>query len=292
MLPPTIANAADRATRARLEQARNELTEEHLNPLHLQAVQATQLAVPKLGRSHVLRALPRPLPVRPRGARGAVPRLPRLDRAAVRGVDGPPAARTRRGRARGGRAPRRASALPRLGLGRGVPGRPDGAGPPRHAGEPRDRPRRTGQRPPRRRGTADEDPACVLRTDRDPGQGDARDPAAGRPRRLVRPLPRGRAHGALRLHEPRSARGGEAAGRLRGHRGLGDALRPPHRRPRRGSHTCSTSRGRRRSPPRALFSSSSSSAATARSCSTSWSSTPRPTSPSCVRATSSCSGTR
>ena len=49
MLPPTIANAADRATRARLEQARNELTEEHLNPLHLQAVEATQLAVPKLG---------------------------------------------------------------------------------------------------------------------------------------------------------------------------------------------------------------------------------------------------
>ncbi len=49
MLPPTIANTADRATRARLEQARNELTEEHLNPLHLQAVRATQLAVPELG---------------------------------------------------------------------------------------------------------------------------------------------------------------------------------------------------------------------------------------------------
>ena len=49
MLPPTIANTADRATRARLEQARNELTEEHLNPLHLQAARATAEAVPELG---------------------------------------------------------------------------------------------------------------------------------------------------------------------------------------------------------------------------------------------------
>ncbi len=49
MLPPTIANTPDRATRARLETARNELTEEHLNPLHLDAVHATQRAVPDLG---------------------------------------------------------------------------------------------------------------------------------------------------------------------------------------------------------------------------------------------------
>ncbi|MBA2383112.1 MAG: hypothetical protein H0V68_00395, partial [Actinobacteria bacterium] len=49
MLPPTIANTADRATRARLEQARNELTEEHLNPLHLEAVATTQRALPELG---------------------------------------------------------------------------------------------------------------------------------------------------------------------------------------------------------------------------------------------------
>jgi len=49
MLPPTIANTADRDTRARLEQSRNELTEEHLNPLYLDAVHATQLAVPELG---------------------------------------------------------------------------------------------------------------------------------------------------------------------------------------------------------------------------------------------------
>jgi len=49
MLPPTIANTADRETRARLEQARSELTEEHLNPIYLDAVQTTQRAVPELG---------------------------------------------------------------------------------------------------------------------------------------------------------------------------------------------------------------------------------------------------
>jgi len=49
MLPPTIANEPDRATRARLEAARNELTEEHLNPLYLDAFETTQRAVPALG---------------------------------------------------------------------------------------------------------------------------------------------------------------------------------------------------------------------------------------------------
>ena len=48
MLPPTIANTADRDTRASLEQARNDLTEEHLNPLHLDAVHSVQRAVPEL----------------------------------------------------------------------------------------------------------------------------------------------------------------------------------------------------------------------------------------------------
>ena len=49
MLPPTIANTSDRDTRARLEAQRNALTEEHLNPLYLDAVHATQRAVPELG---------------------------------------------------------------------------------------------------------------------------------------------------------------------------------------------------------------------------------------------------
>jgi hypothetical protein len=49
MLPPTIANTADRDSRGRLEEARNDLTEEHLNPLYLEAVHVTQRAVPELG---------------------------------------------------------------------------------------------------------------------------------------------------------------------------------------------------------------------------------------------------
>ena len=49
MLPPTIANTADRDSRARLEEARNDLTEEHLNPIYLEAAHLTQRAVPELG---------------------------------------------------------------------------------------------------------------------------------------------------------------------------------------------------------------------------------------------------
>jgi hypothetical protein len=49
MLPPTIANTAEREVRARLEAQRNELTEEHLNPLYLDAVHTTQRAIPELG---------------------------------------------------------------------------------------------------------------------------------------------------------------------------------------------------------------------------------------------------
>ena len=49
MLKPTIANEPDRNVRARLEALRNELTESQLNPLHLDAVETTQRAVPELG---------------------------------------------------------------------------------------------------------------------------------------------------------------------------------------------------------------------------------------------------
>jgi hypothetical protein len=54
MLPPTIANAAERETRAQLEAARNRLTDEHLNPLYLDSVTAVQQAVPELGASTYL----------------------------------------------------------------------------------------------------------------------------------------------------------------------------------------------------------------------------------------------
>jgi len=49
MLRPTIANTEDRGKRERLDQARTQLTEEHLNPIHLDAVSISQQEVPKLG---------------------------------------------------------------------------------------------------------------------------------------------------------------------------------------------------------------------------------------------------
>jgi hypothetical protein len=46
---PAIANEPDRARRERLEKARCELVDEQLNPVHLEAYEATQAAVPALG---------------------------------------------------------------------------------------------------------------------------------------------------------------------------------------------------------------------------------------------------
>jgi hypothetical protein len=49
MIRPTMANADDRSKRERLEEARNRLTEEHINPILADAVQTTNDAVPQLG---------------------------------------------------------------------------------------------------------------------------------------------------------------------------------------------------------------------------------------------------
>jgi hypothetical protein len=49
MLRPRIVNESDRATRAQLELARNELTEEHLNPLYLQAAETIGRETEHLG---------------------------------------------------------------------------------------------------------------------------------------------------------------------------------------------------------------------------------------------------
>ena len=48
-LRPTIMNEADRGRRERLERARNELTEEHLNPLHLHAAEVVHRETANLG---------------------------------------------------------------------------------------------------------------------------------------------------------------------------------------------------------------------------------------------------
>jgi oligoendopeptidase F len=49
MIRPTIANEEDRAKRQRLEEARNRLTEVHINPVHADAVATLVEAVPRLG---------------------------------------------------------------------------------------------------------------------------------------------------------------------------------------------------------------------------------------------------
>ncbi len=49
MIRPAMANEPDRARRERLEHAREELTEEHLNPVYLDALTTAHEAVPQLG---------------------------------------------------------------------------------------------------------------------------------------------------------------------------------------------------------------------------------------------------
>jgi hypothetical protein len=49
MIRPTVANEENRARRQRLEEARNRLTEEHINPIHADAVAKLSEAVPRLG---------------------------------------------------------------------------------------------------------------------------------------------------------------------------------------------------------------------------------------------------
>jgi hypothetical protein len=52
MLKPTIMNEPDRGKRQRVERARNELVEEHLNPLYLEAHARTRAAVAELGATN------------------------------------------------------------------------------------------------------------------------------------------------------------------------------------------------------------------------------------------------
>jgi hypothetical protein len=54
MLPPTIANSPDRARRRALEDARNALTEEHLNPLLLEAHHRVRTVARDLGSASVV----------------------------------------------------------------------------------------------------------------------------------------------------------------------------------------------------------------------------------------------
>ncbi|HTS72287.1 MAG TPA: hypothetical protein VMG74_01085 [Gaiellaceae bacterium] len=54
MLRPTIANETDRGVREKLDRAMWEATDEHLNPVYLEALEATRATLPSLGASTYL----------------------------------------------------------------------------------------------------------------------------------------------------------------------------------------------------------------------------------------------
>ena len=140
---PAIANEPDRDTARRLHEARDELREEHLNPVLLEAATAHRDAVPRARRRRLRRPLRAPR-VRPRAARRrSAARC--STRPSGRGSSVPTGSsasaigrRAGRGRRRGTcracfRAPE---------LGRGVPRRPDAARARGDARRPRHRPAR------------------------------------------------------------------------------------------------------------------------------------------------------
>ena len=211
MLQPAIANEPDRAKRERLERRRNELLDEHLNPLYLEAHARTRDAVRELGATNYFE-LYRALRLRPRRARRPVPRAARLDRDACTSRSATGSSATAR------HAPRRGARWDigphdaRADMGRGLPRGPDAAGA---------RARRSKslgidldaqenvhldveQRPHKT-------PRAFCAPIEVPGQGHARDQADGRRRRLARALPRGRACGALRAHVGRALGRGASA---------------------------------------------------------------------------------
>src|SRR2546430_1811318 len=86
MLRPTIANTDDRGKRERLDKARTQLNEEHINPIYLDPVEISQRTAPKLGSPNYVELYRRfgypPGPPPPPSAAGApAPRPNVLGRA-------------------------------------------------------------------------------------------------------------------------------------------------------------------------------------------------------------------
>ncbi len=182
MLRPAIANEPDRERRGRLEAARTELGDEHLNPVYLdESWLAAHAGAVELGAGSYLELY------RDRFAHGA------------RAARGPVPGRARRRPSGSGRsrwtasfasAPGSGSTRPRAGTSRASSGRSPGIrSSPRTECCPRSRPRCrardrpafAGERPPRRRAAAAQDASRVLRADRGSRPRHARDPAHGRP---------------------------------------------------------------------------------------------------------------
>ena len=141
MIKPTIMNEADRGKRERLERLRNELVDEHLNPLYLESHQRVRDAVKQLGADNYFE-LYKNFGLRPRRPRRTVPRVPVVDRAAAHEARRQALPRPRRDAALGGRALGQGPHDARNELGRRFPCRPNAARAPRDAQGPRRRPRR------------------------------------------------------------------------------------------------------------------------------------------------------
>ena len=230
MLRPTIANSADRDRRERIERVRNELTEEHLNPILLAAHQETHEATRALGASSYRELYDKfnyrldDLAAQCRAFLDSTEALyeDAADRMLRANVGVGLAEAQRWDVARVFRATSWDSSFPGDRMLPGARGDALGA---------RHRPARAGEHPPRRRGAPAQDAARVLLADRGARQGDARHPADRRPRRLARALPRSRPRRALREHARRAEGRGAPPRRQRRHRGLGDAAGAPDERP-------------------------------------------------------------
>ena len=225
-----MANEPDRDKRERLDRVRVELTEEHLNPLHAEGVQIVRDGVERLeapNYAELYRRLGFRLDDLADQCRALLDSTEKVfeesadklfrDRVGI-GLD----EAKRWDVIRTFRA---------TGVGSAVPGREDAARARGHAHGHGRRPPLAGERRARRRAAPEEEPARVLRPDRDSRPRRPRHPADGRRRRLARALPRGRPHRALREHLAQPADGGEAPRRRRRHRGLGDAHAAPDGRP-------------------------------------------------------------
>ncbi len=199
MLRVAIANEPDRDRRERLERARLELLDERLNPLYLEAAAST--ARPSGASARRTTTSSTGLRLSPRRARRPVRCAARRDRGALG---------ARPATASSGSGSGSGSATRALPTSRASSARPSSTPPTRAE---RMLPaleatladlgidlRSPGERPPRHRAATRQEPACLLRADRGSRQGDARDPADRRARRLVGALPRGGSHRALRAH--------------------------------------------------------------------------------------------
>ena len=232
MMRPAITNTAERAKRERLEDARNELTEEHLNPLYSRSDRRRPPRDRRASARASYTELYRNVRLPARRARRAVPRVPRLDRAAVGGGRRQTSSAARLGVGLGEAqrwdvGPR----LPRRRVGRRIPRRP-------HAARARGDARR-----PRRRPALAENVQLDLedRPNKTPRAFCVPIEVPGRVMLVIKPnggpddwhaLFHEAGHTEHYAHTSRVAvGGGEAPRRQRRHRGLGDADRAPRHRP-------------------------------------------------------------